>query len=140
MAAIRVLIVDDVPQVREDLHTVLMLAGQANKDHSANEIHSFKEEGLIEIVGEAENGLQAISQVEILQPEVILMDLEMPVLNGYEATRQIKTLYPTCRVLALSVHDYEAARQKAFQAGVDDFIVKGVPVETLVQTILEKEG
>ena len=88
-------------------------------------------------MGEAENGLQAINQAEILQPEVILMDLEMPVLDGFEATRRIKSLYPACRVLALSVHDYEAARQKAFQAGVDDFIVKGVPVRTLVQAILK---
>jgi len=131
MTAVRVLIVDDIPQVRQDLRTVLVLAGEANRDHSANTKH------LIEIVGEAGNGLQAISQVEILQPEVILMDLEMPVMDGYEATRRIKSLFPTCRVLALSVHDYDAARQKAFQAGVDDFIVKGVPLEILLQAILE---
>lgn len=131
MTAIRVLIVDDVPLVRQDLCTVLVLAGDAGREHPVDGERS------IEIVGEAENGLQAINQAETLQPEVILMDLEMPVLDGYEATRQIKTLYPACRVLALSVHDYEAARQKAFQAGVDDFIVKGVSVRDLIQAILK---
>jgi DNA-binding NarL/FixJ family response regulator len=143
MTAIRVLIVDDAPQVRQDLRTVLMLAGEAEREHPAdpehpaNEDHSEKKQQTIEIVGEAGDGLQAISKAEILQPEVVLMDLEMPVLDGYEATRRIKSLCPTCRVLALSVHDYEAARQKAFQAGVDDFIVKGVPMETLLQAILK---
>jgi len=143
MTAIRVLIVDDAPQVRQDLRTVLMLAGEAEREHPAdpehpaNEDHSEKKQQTIEIVGEAGDGLQAISKAEILQPEVVLMDLEMPVLDGYEATRRIKLLCPTCRVLALSVHDYGAARQKAFQAGVDDFIVKGFPMETLLQAILK---
>jgi len=139
MTAVRILIVDDVPQVRQDLYTVLMLAGDAGREHPEDKSHQADGGRSIEIVGEAENGLQAISQVEILQPEVILMDLEMPVLDGYEATRRIKSLCPACRVLALSVHDYEEARRKAFQAGVDDFIVKGVPVETLLQAILERK-
>jgi DNA-binding NarL/FixJ family response regulator len=59
----------------------------------------------------------------------------MPVMDGYQATHEIKARYPACRVIALTVHGYEAARQKAIQAGVDVFIVKGAPVETLVQAI-----
>ena len=117
MTAIRVLIVDDTAQVRRDLRTVLTLAGD------------------IEIVGEATNGLEAVRLAEALQPEVILMDLEMPVMDGYEAACQIKARWPVCRVIALTVHDYEAARQRASQVGVDVFIVKGAPVETLVQAI-----
>jgi DNA-binding NarL/FixJ family response regulator len=113
----RVLIVDDSPQVRQELRTLLTLAGD------------------IEIVGEATDGLEAIRLAEALQPEVVLMDLEMPVLDGYEAARQIKSRWPACRVVALTVHGYEAARQKASQAGVDVFLVKGVSVETLVQAI-----
>jgi DNA-binding NarL/FixJ family response regulator len=113
----RVLIVDDSPQVRQELRTLLTLAGD------------------IEIVGEAADGLEAIRLAEALQPEVVLMDLEMPVLDGYEAARQIKSRWPACRVVALTVHGYEAARQKASQAGVDVFLVKGVSVETLVQAI-----
>ena len=113
----RVLIVDDSPQVRQELRTLLTLAGD------------------IEIVGEAADGLEAIRLAEALQPEVVLMDLEMPVLDGYEAARQIKSRWPACRVVALTVHGYEAARQKASQAGVDVFLVKGASVETLVQAI-----
>jgi len=117
----RVLIVDDSPQVRQELRTLLTLAGD------------------IEIVGEAANGLEAIRLAEALQPEVILMDLEMPVMDGYEAARQIKSRWPACRVVALTVHGYEAARQRASQAGVDVFLVKGVSVETLVQAISRRE-
>ena len=113
----RVLIVDDNPQVRQELRTLLPLAGD------------------IEIVGEAADGREAIRLVEALQPEVVLMDLEMPVLDGYEATRQIKASSPSCRVVALTVHGYEAARQKAMQAGVDLFLVKGTAVESLIQAV-----
>jgi DNA-binding NarL/FixJ family response regulator len=118
MTAIRILIVDDVPQVRQDLCTLLPLVVD------------------IEIVGEAANGREAVRLAETLQPEVILMDLEMPVLDGYEAARQIKTRCPTCRVIALTIHDYEAVWQRASQAGVDDFVVKGAPLERLVEAIL----
>ncbi len=75
-----------------------------------------------------------------LQPEVILMDLEMPVLDGYEATQQIKASWPQCKVIALTVHGYEAARKKAIQAGVDAFVVKGAPVETIIQMIEKGEN
>ena len=121
MATTRILIVDDIPQVREDLHTLLTLAGD------------------IEVVGEAINGLDGVRQASAVRPEVVLMDLEMPVLDGYEATRQIKTLDPACRIVALTVHDDEDTRQKAIRAGVDDFIVKGAPVESLVQAITERK-
>jgi len=121
MTGLKVLIVDDVAQVRRELGYILPLVGD------------------IEIVGEAADGCEAISKAEALSPQVILMDLEMPVMDGYEATRQIKARYPACRVIALSVHAYEAAQHKAAQAGVDGFIVKGVPVETLVQAIFEEK-
>jgi DNA-binding NarL/FixJ family response regulator len=121
MTAIRLLIVDDTAQVRRDLRTVLTLAGD------------------IEVVGEATNGVEAVRLIETLQPEAVLMDLEMPVMDGYEATCQVKARWPACRVIALTVHGYEAARQRASQAGVDAFIVKGAPVETLVQTISERQ-
>jgi len=120
MTAIRLLIVDDMEEVRRDLHTVLTLAGE------------------IEIVGEAANGLEGIQLTESLQPDVVLMDLEMPVMDGYEATRQIKSRF-ACNVIALTIHDYESAREKARQSGVDVFLVKGTPVKTIVQTILKKE-
>ena len=126
MMSIRVLIVDDMAQVRSDLRTVLPLAGQAA--------------GLqVDVVGEAGDGQEAIWQAEALRPDAVVMDLEMPVMDGYQATHEIKARYPACRVIALTVHGYEAARQKAIQAGVDVFIVKGAPVETLVQAISERK-
>jgi DNA-binding NarL/FixJ family response regulator len=70
-----------------------------------------------------------------LKPDVILMDLEMPVMDGYEATRKIKSLYPSCRVVTLTVHDYESARVRAQESGVDAFLVKGAPVKSIVQTV-----
>jgi DNA-binding NarL/FixJ family response regulator len=116
----RLLIADDNPLVRQELAILLPLAGD------------------IEIVGEAVDGREAIRLAQALQPEVVLMDLEMPILDGYEATRQIKADSPSCRVVALTVHGYEAARQKAMQAGVDLFLVKGVTVESLIQAISDR--
>jgi DNA-binding NarL/FixJ family response regulator len=121
MPSLRVLLVDDVDQVRQNLRLVLGMTGN------------------IEIVGEAADGLEAILLTEKLIPEVVLMDLEMPVLNGYEATQQIKSRFPHCRVIALTVHDYPQARRKAYVHGVDAFIVKGDPIETLTQTLFQSE-
>jgi len=114
----RILIVDDKEQVRQDLHTLLALSED------------------IEILGEAANGLDALHLVETMQPDVVLLDLEMPVMNGYEAASQIKVIAPSCRVIVLTVHDYPAAHQRAIKAGADSFIVKGLPVEDLIQVIL----
>jgi two-component system response regulator NreC len=120
--SLRVLIVDDIAQVRQDLHTLLPLAG--------------KKAGVtIEIIGEAANGREAVQQAMALRPDAVVMDLAMPILDGYEATGQIKRGDPACRVIALTVHDYETARQKAYQYGVDGFVVKGAPVDKLVEAI-----
>ncbi len=117
MADLRVLIVDDREQVRQDLHTFLTLTGG------------------LEIVGEANNGLEAVHLAETLRPQVVLMDLEMPLLDGCNATLQIKALQPSCRVIALTIHAEEAERQTALEAGVDFFVVKGAPMEMLVEAI-----
>jgi len=118
--ATRILIVDDKEQVRQDLRMALTLSNE------------------IEILGEASNGLEAIHLVEILQPDAVLLDLEMPIMDGYKAASAIKSLSPSCRGIILTVHDYTAARQKALQTGADLFIVKGTPVEQLIQAILGK--
>ncbi len=115
---IRVLIVDDMANVRQDLRTLLGLSGD------------------IEIIAEAADGLEAINQVEKMGPDVVLMDLEMPVLDGYAASSQIKARFPSTRIIALTVHSCPEAFQKAIKAGVDAFIVKGTPFDELIQTIL----
>jgi len=120
MAPLRLLIVDDVPQVRQDLRTVLTLSGG------------------LDVVGEASNGREAIDLAVRLVPDVVLMDLEMPVLDGCEAARQIKARCPACRVVALTVHGDAAARRSACLAGFDDFIVKGAAFDTLIRALSGK--
>ncbi len=115
--AIRLLIVDDNSQVRQDLRILLGLSRD------------------LEVVGDAGNGQEAILQAETLQPEAILMDLQMPGLDGYTAARQIKTRCPTCRVIAFSVHSYPQAKQKAQESGMDGFIEKGAPLESIVEVL-----
>ncbi len=113
----RVLIVDDVPQVRQALRQLLELSGE------------------VEVVGEAANGREAICQVADLRPELVLLDLEMPQMNGYEACSEIKIRRPDCWVIAFSVHSYPEAREKARRAGADDFIEKGAPLAQILQRI-----
>lgn len=121
MNTIRILVVDDVEDVRQGLCALLSLFDQ------------------VEVVGQAADGLAAIERAETLKPQVVLMDLEMPGMDGYQATLRIKSNDRACRVVALTVHGYAEARQKAFQAGVDAFIVKGAPLDELVGAILGAE-
>lgn len=122
MNPIRILIADDMPQVRQDLRTVLRLAGQAAGTP-------------IEIVGEAVNGLQAVQAASALHPDVVLIDLEMPLMDGFFATQQIKAQCPAARVLILTVHACPDDRLRALQAGADGFLVKGTPVAEIINAI-----
>jgi DNA-binding NarL/FixJ family response regulator len=117
----RVLIVDDMLQVRQELRLLLSLIDD------------------LEIVGEAANGAEAIEQVEALRPDAVVIDLEMPVMDGYAAARQIKTRWPACRVIALTVHAGDMERHTAAQSGVDAFIVKGAPIRSLIQAMTEEK-
>jgi DNA-binding NarL/FixJ family response regulator len=111
------LIVDDNPQVRQELRQLLELAGG------------------IRVVGEAANGQEAILQAERLLPDVIIMDLEMPILDGLQTTRQIKQRRLANRVVILSVHSEAEEIDYAMQAGADAFIQKGSPYSTLIEAI-----
>ncbi len=117
MADTRVLIVDDIPQVRHELHTLLHLSG------------------CMQVIGEAADGVEAVRLAKQLEPDVVLLDLEMPVLDGYGAAIQIKAQLPLCRIIALSIHEDLASRQKAQQAGVDTFIPKGTGSRELLDAI-----
>lgn len=114
----RILIADDHAQVRNDLRMVLQL------------------EGGIEVVGEAADGQAAIDQARVLRPDIVLMDLEMPGMNGLEAIREIKK-QRLAQVIVLSVHGYPAAQEAALQAGCDAFLVKGSDFSLIVRTITQ---
>jgi DNA-binding NarL/FixJ family response regulator len=120
MNPIRLLIVDDVAEVRQDLRMALELAGE------------------VEVAGEAANGREAVELTLDLRPDVVLMDVEMPVMGGHEAARRIKAHTPSCRVVVLTVHSDEATREEASEAGVDGFVVKGATLEALVRAVTER--
>jgi DNA-binding NarL/FixJ family response regulator len=89
----------------------------------------------MEVVGEADNGLHAVELARQLQPDVVLMDVSMPALNGIEATRQIKTELPETKVLALSVHAKREFVLDMVRAGVSGYMVKECVLDDLVRAI-----
>jgi NarL family two-component system response regulator LiaR len=117
MDKISVLIVDDHAMVRQGLQTFLML----HKD--------------IEVIGEAANGLEALKQAEQHRPDVVLMDLVMPELDGIEATRRIRALNPETQVLALTSFIEDEKVFSAIEAGALGYLLKDVSPDDLVQAI-----
>jgi DNA-binding NarL/FixJ family response regulator len=89
---------------------------------------------LLKVVGEAADGQEAVRLVETYQPDVVLMDAQMPVMDGLEASRRIKREWPQAKIIMLTV--YNAHRAEAVAAGIDVFLSKGCPVETLLSAIL----
>jgi DNA-binding NarL/FixJ family response regulator len=87
------------------------------------------------VVAEATNGEEAIECARLENPDVIVMDINMPVMNGVEATRRIKTEMPKTRVVALSVHEEDAMIQAMQQAGASAYEKKGVNPDALFETI-----
>ncbi len=108
------------------------------------EDHTILREGLLSllssepelrVVGEAKDGREAIRRVEQLEPDLILMDLSMPRMNGVEAIREIKNRIPETRVLALTVHKAEEFVLEVLQAGADGYVLKDASSKELVMAI-----
>lgn len=117
MTTIRVLLVDDQALFREGLRTLLSVwAG-------------------IEVVGEAANGEEAVTAVAQLKPDVILMDLHMPVLDGVAATRRICAQNPECRIIVLTTFDDDEHIFDGLRAGAAGYLLKDVPSAKLVEAI-----
>ena len=115
--SIRVLICDDQPLVRAGFRTIL----GAKSD--------------IEVVGEAENGLEAVALTERRRPDVILMDIRMPVLDGVEATRRLVRAGSPARILVLTTFDLDEYVHAAIRAGASGFLLKDVTPAKLLEAI-----
>ena len=93
-----------------------------------------REPGL-EVVGEAGNGQQAIELVELLRPDVVVMDVRMPGMAGVEATQQIRQSWPAVQVLVLTAHDDDQYVFSLLEAGASGYLMKSAPVSELVKAI-----
>jgi len=114
---IRVLVADDQSMVRAGFH--MLLSGQPD----------------IEVVGEAQNGLEAVEKAAILRPDVVLMDIRMPELDGLEATRRILAEVESTRVLILTTFDLDEYVYEALAAGASGFVLKDDPAEQLIAAV-----
>jgi two-component system, NarL family, response regulator DegU len=119
---IRILLCEDQTLMRQGLHTVLEL------------------EPGFEVIGEAANGEEAIAQYEGLhsqgkEPDIVLMDVQMPRKNGVQATAAITAAYPGARVIILTTFDYEDYVFEAIKAGAMGYLLKDVPADELASTI-----
>jgi DNA-binding NarL/FixJ family response regulator len=115
--AIRVLLVDDQALFREGLHTLLS-------------VHAG-----LEVVGEAANGEEALQLAAARQPDVILMDVQMPVLDGVAATRRLRLEQPACRVILLTTFDDDEYVFEGLRAGAAGYLLKDAPSARLVEAI-----
>jgi DNA-binding NarL/FixJ family response regulator len=89
----------------------------------------------IEVVGTAEDGDEVVAMVAKKEPDLVLMDLKMPVLNGVEATRQIRTKHPDVKVLVLTTYDDDEWVFDAVKAGASGYLLKDTPRDELVKAI-----
>jgi DNA-binding NarL/FixJ family response regulator len=118
MTRIRLIIVDDHPVVRTGISG--MLTGHPD----------------LEIVGEAETGQEAVELAGTLKPDVVLMDLRMPGMEGVEATEQIKAQHPEINILVLTTYDTDADIFRAIEAGATGYMLKDSPRDDLHRAIL----
>jgi DNA-binding NarL/FixJ family response regulator len=114
---IRVLIVDDHALFRRGLLMVL------------------RQEADMEVVGEAEDGDDAVQKAQELMPDVVLMDVRMPKRSGIEATREIRELLPHVKILMLTISDEEADLYEAIKAGASGYLLKEISIEEVAEAI-----
>jgi DNA-binding NarL/FixJ family response regulator len=117
MGNIKVLIVDDQPILREGLKSLLATCED------------------IDVIAEAGNGKEAIEQLNHVTPDVILMDIRMPVLNGVEATKQIKEKYPSVIIIILTTFDDDQYILDALRYGASGYLLKDMGIQQLAAAI-----
>lgn len=116
-APVRVLLADDHPVVRGGILKVL--------SHDPD----------IEVVGEASNGEETLKLVESLSPDVLLLDMEMPVMNGVEVTHQLRKRFPSVHILALSGYEDRSYVLEILQMGASGYLTKDEAMETIVEAV-----
>jgi two-component system, NarL family, response regulator LiaR len=114
---LKILIVDDQALARDGLELIV----GASPD--------------IEVVGTAENGADALEKVEKLSPDLVLMDLKMPIMNGVQATRRIRERFPQVKVLVLTTYDADEWVVDAIRAGASGYLLKDSPRDEIVAAI-----
>lgn len=114
---IRVLLAEDHTIVREGLRSLLEATGR------------------VEVVGEADNGRSAVEVARELLPDVAIVDVSMPELDGVEATRQIKKAVPQVRVIVLTMHSAEVYMKEVFRAGASGYLVKKTAARDLLMAV-----
>ncbi len=118
MTPVRVLLVDDQTLFRAGLRTLLSTRPE------------------VEVVGDAENGQNALAVAAETRPDVVLMDLKMPVLDGVSATRRLRVQLPSCRVVALTTFEDDELVFECLRAGAVGYLLKDAPVGRLVEAIV----
>ena len=113
---IRILLVDDHQILREGIRRGFESAGH-------------------EVVGEAANGLEGVEQAMALQPDIVLMDLSMPVMDGVTATSEIRAKVPESQVVVLTMHDDVARTRQALDAGANGYLSKGSSFSEVLSTV-----
>lgn len=117
MPNLKLMLVDDHSVVREGIKR--LIDGQPD----------------LEIVGEVDDGVQAVEQANVLQPDLVLMDVSMPHLNGIEATRLLKTTAPRLHILVLTVHEDHGYVREFLRAGASGYLLKRASTEELLRAI-----
>lgn len=96
---------------------------------------SFEQQSDIEVVGQAGDGLEAVTLVRKLKPDIIVMDIGMPELNGMEAARRITKEVPGVKIIGLSMHSSDKYVREMFRAGASGYLLKSCPFEELVEAV-----
>ena len=115
--AVKLLLVDDHKLFREGLRRILEL------------------EPDLKVVGEAGSGRMALEKLTVCEPDVVLMDINMPDMNGVDATRAIKDLFPSMAVLVLSIHDDREYLLEVLKSGASGYLLKDVDPDRLIEAI-----
>src|SRR3954468_16654488 len=116
-AAITIVLADDHPLIRQGLRTVL------------------ESQGGYQVVAEAEDGLQAMEIVERLQPDVLIVDVMLPSLNGLEVTRRVRARLPQTLVVVLSMYANESYILEALRSGASGYVLKATSTNSLIEAV-----